>query len=431
MLRIKSSDKIVSLPPGAYLLGRCLPCHLILRSRTVSAEHCRIWHQDEAWFIRDLGSTNGTLLDGVRLIPQREYPLPALSLVRIGGAMLSLEQTAQATPSILDLPIVLGGEQEETSSLSPSGAQKIESNPSPAFSKPHLESHSPRIKAVYAEAAELAQSRLPVAIEGETGTGKELLARFIHQASGRSGNLITLIPNTSESLQESEFFGYKKGAFTGADRDYPGKIRLAEQGTLFLDELSHIPQSLQVRLLRFLENGEIFPLGGHAAERVDVRILVASNIPFKTLLQNGNLRRDVYYRLCSHILTLPPLRERPQDIVPLFGRFLGLPEIPAMIAALLLAYPWPGNVRELKGEAERVQMRLNGSSRLTPDLLSPILLGHTVTLGPSELNTCQERETLNQALHESRGNKSLAARQLGISRRGLYKKLKRLGLDAL
>lgn len=448
MLRIRSSERSFQLPLGNYLIGRTLPCHLLVQEPTVSAEHCRIWFSEDSWFIKDLGSTNGTLLDNLPLPKHRQSPLPRSATIKLGNVVLQTSwDNVPDTQENRPFPLVLIDRQEETSTINQrtlyalfSERQTLEAARKETA---ELNSQSPMIKQIYQEAADLAPSRLPVAIQGETGSGKELLARFIHRQSGRKGPLITLVPTTSEQLQESEFFGYRKGAFTGADRNYPGKIKLAAEGTLFLDELSHIPHTLQVRLLRFLENGEIFPLGAHHSEQVDVRLLVASNIPFMKLVKDGSLREDFYYRLCVHTLTLPPLRERPEDILPLFAHFFGadkaaepgvLPRFREDFGELLLRYPWPGNIRELKAEAQRLSLREKRSERLVPELLAPAI--RQAPPGTAETSPLvdrgrdlREKRIIQDTLDACQGNKSQAAERLQISRRGLYKKMKRLGMD--
>lgn len=445
MLQISSPERCFRLPQGSYLLGRTLPCHLLVQEITVSGEHCRIWHQPEGWRIKDIGSTNGTVMDGMPLVKNQEYPLPRQSRIKLGTVTLDLQcDESDETGVQAPFPLILLSRQEETSTINQKTlytAMTRTREPGPEDDRPaEMTSRCPAVLRIYQEARELAKSGLPVAIEGETGTGKELLAGYIHAQSGRKGELITLVPTTNEPLQESEFFGYRKGAFTGADRDYPGKIKLAANGTLFLDELSHIPHSLQVRLLRFLENGEIFPLGAQRAETVRVRLLVASNIPFRNLVKNGSLREDFYYRLCIHTLSLPPLRERADDILPLFCHFFS-PSSPYRedllaeeTAVCLLRYSWPGNIRELKAEAQRLRLKATLLEQITADHLSPALRGASeIGSRPSPLtdNGRDEREKriIQETLNQCRGNKSLAAEQLQISRRGLYKKMKRLGMD--
>jgi len=440
MLQISSPERRIQLPQGSYLLGRTLPCHLLIEEITVSGEHCRIWHKPEGWYIKDIGSTNGTLLDGAVLTPDLEYPLPRNARVKLGTVMIELEwNDLPSPPPFSSFPIVLLSRQEETSTINQktlhTAFSKLYKPDLPKKTSEEFSSRNTRVREIYEEARELANSRLPVALEGETGSGKEILARFIHFQSRRKGSMITLVPTTNDPLQESEFFGYRKGAFTGADHDYPGKIKLAENGTLFLDELSHIPHSLQVRLLRFLENGEIFPLGARHSETVDARLLVASNIPFRQLVKDHTLRQDFSYRLCIHTLSLPPLRDRPEDILPLFCQFFGTSEnLPADFAECLLGYSWPGNIRELKAEAQRLNLKVKRADQLAPHHLAPMFnIQYSNENKPSPLadpgRDERERRIISAMLEKCNGNKSLAAEQLQISRRGLYKKMKRLGMD--
>lgn len=447
MLHFQSLEATSRLPAGSYLLGRALPCHILIQDRTVSSEHCRIWQDESGCFIKDIGSTNGTLLDGTPLVPHQATPLPRSCRIKLGIISLGVEWGEEEPSSARPprFPVLLISQKEETSTINARTltTQFVRSSQKKALELGLL-SRNTAVLHLYEEARDLAATHLPIAIEGETGSGKELLTHYIHQISGRKGPLITLVPTTSDALQESEFFGYKKGAFTGADRDYPGKIRLADGGTLFLDELSHIPHSLQVRLLRFLENGEIFPLGARQAETVDVRLVVATNVPFRQLVRSRALREDFFYRLCSHTLSIPPLRQRKEDILPLFIHFFQTSEsgpsplagtgqtVPSEVTAALTAYPWPGNIRELKAEAQRLRLKVNALNRLDCAHLSPAILSRE-TMGSTPLSSLpdrdeSERKLILETLELCLGNKSQAAERLKISRRGLYKKMKRLGI---
>lgn len=440
MLHISTMKNRVALPSADYVLGRRSPSHLLILDPTVSSKHCKIWSDGTGWFIKDLSSTNGTWLNGIQLIPNQGYEIPKDSIIKIGIANISVSWDLGVHDSSPELtfPIILLAENEETSTFGKTIVRKIRKpvNGQPGLDPLH-ESRNPAIKELYQEAKELALSQMPIAIEGETGVGKELLARFIHQQSNLQGELITIVPTTSESLQESEFFGYKKGAFTGADRDYPGKIKLADRGTLFLDEISHIPHNLQVRLLRFLENGEIFPLGSQKSEHLDVRLLAASNVPFQSLVDAGTLRKDFYYRLCVHTLAIPPLRERKEDIVPLFLHFLNQENtqitektLSRDVIAKLTSYPWPGNIRELKTETSRVRFRMKDRTHLDICHLSSYMVDPPVQteIFSLHLDSEQEKKVITDAITRCKGNKSQAAKLLNISRRGLYKKMDKLNL---
>ncbi|MFO0934080.1 MAG: sigma 54-interacting transcriptional regulator [Planctomycetota bacterium] len=283
---------------------------------------------------------------------------------------------------------------------------------------------------------------LPVLVVGESGTGKELIARAIHfNGPRRRGRIVGencgAVP---ETLMESEFFGYVRGAFTGAVRDHAGLFEQADKGTLFLDEVGETSLEMQKKLLRVLEEGEVRRVGGKASVPVDVRIVSATNRDLSEMLKDGRFREDLYYRLAGVVITLPPLRDRKDDIEPLVAHFLaeggGTP--PALEPAaleLLLAYDWPGNVRELRNEIRRVAA-LHGGGSIRPEHLSPRITAYRPPdperLAGRQLRTLVEdleRRVLRASLQRHAWNKSRAAEELGLSRLGLRKKLERYGLD--
>jgi len=227
-----------------------------------------------------------------------------------------------------------------------------------------LESDSPKVRAVFDIAAKVAASDAPVLLRGESGTGKSVLARWIHSLSPRSRQPFTVVncPTLSEELLASELFGHAKGAFTGAVRDQPGRVEAAEGGTLFLDEIGDISPSLQAKLLRFIEEKEFERLGENKTRHADVRTLAATNRDLEELMRQGLFREDLLYRLNVIELELPPLRERPEDILRLAQRFLLFfarsarrqpPELSQAAEVALTSYNWPGNVRELRNTVER------------------------------------------------------------------------------
>jgi len=227
-----------------------------------------------------------------------------------------------------------------------------------------LESDSPKLRAVFEIAAKAADSAAPVLLRGESGTGKSVLARWIHSMSPRSRQPFVVVncPTLSEELLTSELFGHAKGAYTGAVRDQPGRVEAAEDGTLFLDEIGEISPSLQAKLLRFLEEKEFERLGENKTRHANVRTVAATNRDLADLVRNGLFREDLLYRLNVIDLQLPPLRERPEDILRLARRFLGFfaksvrrqtPELSKAAEDALLIYAWPGNIRELRNTIER------------------------------------------------------------------------------
>ncbi|MGH9145108.1 MAG: sigma 54-interacting transcriptional regulator [Vicinamibacterales bacterium] len=243
---------------------------------------------------------------------------------------------------------------------------------------------SPAIQALREEVELIAHSEAKVLITGESGVGKEVLAKLVYQRGRRRhAKLLTLnCAGLSESLLESELFGHTKGSFTGADRDKPGLLDLADNGTAFLDEVGEMSARMQSLLLRFMETGEIQPVGGITAPRhVNVRIIAATNRSLQEQVQAGSFRSDLYYRLNVIHLTIPPLRERPEDIVPLLTHFLmtlsehhrvAKPELAASTVERLVAYAWPGNVRELKNVSEQLVVR-RGGKLVNPGDLPPAL----------------------------------------------------------
>lgn len=280
-----------------------------------------------------------------------------------------------------------------------------------------------------------------VLVHGETGTGKDLVARAIHRASPRAHHAFLAVNCAAipESLLENELFGHVRGAFTGADRDGPGVFRAAEGGTLLLDEISELPLRLQAKLLHVLESGTYRALGSTKDVAANVRVLAATNRDLKSLTECGDFRSDLYYRLDVLRLSIPPLRERLEDIPALVERFLqryapdGRIRITRETLAQLMSAFWPGNVRELEHVLLRMVLSHDSGSIARIDLLADQAAGQAfVSAGsPPESGGLQsiirafERYTIRQVLQRHQGNKTSAARELGITYRGLLKKLQR------
>lgn len=306
---------------------------------------------------------------------------------------------------------------------------------------------SPAFLAVQRAAQIVAGTDVTVLITGETGTGKELLASAIHQHSKRrEAPFITInCAALPENLIESELFGYRKGAFTGADHDHAGWVRSAAGGTLFLDEIGEIPLAIQAKLLRFLESGEYQPVGQAKTEKVDVRICTATNQDLATLVEKGQFRADLYYRLNVVPLQLPPLRERKEDIIPLIKQIsarlakehkLKTPQYSSSAVKLLSKYHWPGNVRELRNVCERLLVLLNGQQVSEHNLPIEIRQGQRKTSNepftlPDNGLRLEELEMsmINQALDKSHGNQSKAARLLGLTRSTLIYRMKKFAIN--
>jgi len=301
---------------------------------------------------------------------------------------------------------------------------------------------APEMRAALRLAAQVAPSDATVLILGESGTGKELIARAIHEESKRREGPFVKVDCTAlpEGLLESELFGHEKGAFTDAVAEKPGRFELAHGGTLFLDEVAELPQSLQAKLLRVLQERAFERVGGNRTISVDVRILAATNRDLAKALKASQFREDLYYRLNVVPVVVPPLRRRPEDILPLAAHFLqhfgtrygkAVPGLSPEAATLLRRHPWPGNVRELEHVIERaVILWERGPIRpeeLTVDLMAVASDG----VPDQELLTLEEleREYIRRVLRRVRGHKSRAARILGINRKTLLEKRKRYGLE--
>jgi Nif-specific regulatory protein len=306
---------------------------------------------------------------------------------------------------------------------------------------------SPSMKRVFDQLRKVVDTRVTVLIEGETGTGKELVASAVHHWSKRADKLFVAqnCAAMPENLLESELFGHKKGSFTGATDDKKGLFELADGGTLFLDEVGEMPLNLQAKLLRVLQEGEVRPVGSNTTRRVDVRIVAATNRDLEKEVKEGRFREDLYYRLKVFPLRLPPLRERREDIPPLvshfleryaaeFGRQVG--GLSQQALELLQSYKWPGNVRELENEVQRLVIQLEDGAFVQPDTLSPrvrqmenILDRVQPTKGTlREMVEQVEKWILMEALREHDNNKTATAKTLGITREGLHKKLKGYGM---
>ena len=294
---------------------------------------------------------------------------------------------------------------------------------------------SPALQAVVRSARLVAATDATVLILGESGTGKELLARLVHQSSSRTqGPWITLnCAALPEDLIESELFGYQRGAFTGAQTDTAGRVQQAHGGTLFLDEVAELPLAAQAKLLRFLEYGECQALGAGRVEQVDVRVLAATHQDLRERVAAGTFREDLFYRLHVIPLELPPLRERGGDLALLAQRFceelagrhgVEPPRLGSDLLRRLASHGWPGNVRELRNLIERCVVLMHGRSIGAADLPDDWLqaaIPHQDGIlwrlpeGGMSLETL-EAQLIRQALDQAQGNRSLAARLLGLSR---------------
>ncbi|MBW4054032.1 MAG: sigma-54-dependent Fis family transcriptional regulator [Proteobacteria bacterium] len=311
---------------------------------------------------------------------------------------------------------------------------------------------SSRMRAIFMYLESVAASRRPMLISGETGTGKELIARAVHSLSGLAGPFVAInLAGLDDAMFSDTLFGHQRGAYTGADRARDGLIRRASGGTLFLDEIGDLSPGSQVKLLRLLQEGEYLPLGADKVQKSAARIVVATHADLKSKMENGVFRPDLYYRLCSHRVELPPLRDRPEDLSLLTAHFMEkaaaqlgkpAPVAPAELNCYLSAYRFPGNIRELEAiihdaVARSVSRILPldsivaaiGSDLRTPASSVPVVNHCPVCPFSEKFPTLKEAENLliSEALHLADNNQRLAAAYLGITRQALNKRLSRSG----
>jgi len=311
------------------------------------------------------------------------------------------------------------------------------------YSHPNIVARSAKMQEVLATVERIAPTNSTVLLGGESGVGKDLIARAIHEKSKRVRGPFLKINSTAipENLLESELFGYEKGAFTGAAASKPGKFELADKGTLFLDEIGDVPPATQVKLLRVLQEREFERLGGTKTIKVDVRLVAATNRDLRAALEEGTFREDLYYRLNVVPIDIAPLRERKEDIPDLVNlfitRFCGdsgktIEGITQQAMQILVNYHWPGNVRELQNIVERGCALAKGSV-LRPDDIHldtrPAKAGNGGGFLPDGMTLEQwEDEMVQEALRRANGNKSQAARLLGLSRNALRYRLSKIGI---
>jgi DNA-binding NtrC family response regulator len=406
----------VAIPAIGVVVGADPAADFLLNDPTVSRRHCSIVPSGEGFEVTDLGSRNGTLLDGI-LISKATLPLGAV--LRIGGSLVQL---------------VPG---EESLLIPPSSRTAFGS----------LVGASLAMRQIYAVLERASASNAPILLLGESGTGKELAARAVHEHSARREGPFVVFDcgASSETLIESDLFGHVRGAFTGAHADRPGAFELAHGGTLFLDEIGDLPVALQPKLLRLLESGEVTPLGGRRPERYDVRVVAATHRELEEEVGRGTFRGDLYYRLAVVEVHLPPLRKRLEDVEELVKVFLareGRPaeEVEGSNLDRLRSYHFPGNVRELRNIVTRAVALSPQNTRFSA---MPLLLSGTTAKrdtewvaradrpfqeAKAEVIARFERDYLEDLLIRAGGNLSQASRLSGVERKHLYRLLDKNGL---
>jgi transcriptional regulator with AAA-type ATPase domain/pSer/pThr/pTyr-binding forkhead associated (FHA) protein len=389
----------------------------------------------------DWGSYSRSVVDHARdrreavLVNEPRVDMPrSTSLVseKIGCAMaaplggygaLYVDRTGGAGFTTEDLELLTALANAATPALRPRRA-----SPAPARGSTELVGESPAMKALCAEIERVAPSNATVLVTGETGTGKELVARALHALGPRASGPFVAVNCAAfvETLLEAELFGHEKGAFTGADRARPGRFEQAHKGTIFLDEVGEMAPGLQAKLLRVLESREFHRVGATRTTRVDVRIVAATNRD----LQADGFREDLFYRLSVLTLHCPPLRERPGDVRLLAELFLSGRRFTKEALAKLEAYPWPGNVRELKNICERCGILAEGEAIGVDALPLEVRLGRATEAATGEVKTLKEmeREMVVRALEATGGNRTRAAKLLGITYPTLKKKIDAFGL---
>jgi two-component system response regulator AtoC len=429
---------------GSIDLGRDASCSIAIEDDSVSRRHCRIDCGSRLW-VQDLGSRNGTRVLGRTLAKNERVELFAGNVLELGSVVAFVQRGP-----IDDLPTPRN--EERSGAGTGAGPERV--------TRPSILRDS-RMHELYALLDVIAPSPFCVLILGETGVGKDVFAEALHHRSSRAKKPLLRLncAALAESILEGELFGYEKGAFTGAVSAKEGLFEAADGGTVFLDEVGDMPLTTQARLLRVLENGEVMRLGSTRTKRVDVRFVSATHRDLQGLCANQQFRPDLYFRLSGVVVTIPPLRERHDDIASLAehfvseaGRRLGRSEVRIAPGALdrLHAYPWPGNIRELRNVLERAVLLAKGGL-LEPVHLDAMASAAGEQAGPQEAVAVAtrlastpapagesgtfretvrelERERILEALEKCAGNQSRAAKMLGIPRRTFVKRLDVYGI---
>jgi two-component system response regulator AtoC len=429
---------------GRLTVGRATSCDITIDHSSVSREHA-VFHGGFPVEIEDLGSTNGTIVSGVRIAKGIRAPVEQGRVIAIGAAVLVVHGAFEPFPPARDRPSKSASQPHDPSIIVADDAMR--------------ELH--RIVDL------VAKGDLSVVLLGETGSGKDVLADAIHRRSPRAAAAYVRLNCGAlpDALLESELFGYERGAFTGAVQAKSGLLEIADGGTLFLDEIAELPLGMQVKLLRVLENGEITRVGGVRPRRVDVRIICATNRDLAARVESGAFRQDLYFRINGITLTVPPLRSRRVEIAPLAREFVreacrraGRSQLRMTNEALAVLenYAWPGNVRELKNAIDRA-VTLCTTDTIDVHHLAPQGGGFVLHGSPSPENgvtsaptapllpdpdsaahlglhedarraaQALERRRIAEAMERCGGNQTRAAKLLRISRRTLVARLTEYG----
>ncbi len=414
----------VHLGVAPVIIGTDDTCDVVLDDPRISRRHCSIHLEAHGIVLRDLGSKNGTTVGDVSVLAALIKPGARVTL---GGARVVVESGKGRAVVPLSRGVRFGE----------------------AFGA------SVAMRALFARLEHAAQTDATVLLFGESGTGKELLARGLHDRSPRRERPFVVFDCSAvaPALVESELFGHVRGAFTGAERSREGLFQQAHGGTLFIDELGELPLDLQPKLLRALESHQVRPVGGGEWLSVDVRVVAATHRDLRSRVQSGEFRADLWYRLAVLVATVPPLRERKDDIQPLVEHFLAghrpprtLADMPPNVVDMLRGHDWPGNVRELRNTVARLVLLGGAEADLQPGLAGgpsvpaapqgprPVMPALADVL-PMPLREARdvvvehfERAYLAAKLNEHAGNVSRAAESIGVSRQFLHRLIERYGL---
>lgn len=397
--------------------------------------------------LTDMRLPDGNGIDLVRHISGHRPELPVAMITAHGNMESAIEALKAGAFDFVSKPVDLDVLRKLVEKAIKLGKprEKGPSGQSESLSEPVvLLGHSAAMKHVRQLIDKLARSQAPVYISGESGTGKELAARLIHQQGPRSDHPFVAVNCGAipHELMESELFGHKKGSFTGAGQDKQGLFQAADGGTLFLDEIADLPLHMQVKLLRAIQEKRVRPIGGQQEIPVDVRIISATHKQLAQLVEHGEFRQDLFYRINVIELPLPPLRERVEDIPLLTQHFLTRlsrqnhilkPKISKAAQTLLKEYPFPGNIRELENILERSVTLFEGESLQAEDLhlpkQPPTAASPDDTKPLGDMMEEVEREAIIKALEETRWNRTAAAKKLGMSLRSLRYRLEKLGIE--
>ena len=412
---------------GTLTLGRAPDASIRIDDSSVSRLHACL-HVGAVIRVEDLGSANGTRVGGVRLRPNQPTPVPPGQVVEIGSSWMMIANAP------LSGSITTTGVQEPIALTQPTEA------PDDKDGLVVLDEVMRNLERVVERAA---IADISILVLGETGVGKEVLARRIHALSPRADKPFVGLncAALAASLLESELFGHEKGAFTGAGQAKPGLLETADGGTVLLDEVGEMPLAVQVKLLRVLEERQVLRIGGTRPRPIDVRVLSATNRNLEAEIASGSFRRDLFFRLNSITIEIPPLRQRLSEIEPLARRFAKMaaqrlrlppPEIDAEVLVRLRRYQWPGNIRQLRNVMERAVVLAEGG-RITADLLpadtyvgpvpKPSVSASPSPPAASTDDVDDERQRILEALDRCAGNQTRAAELLGISRRTLVSRM--------